>query len=134
MDVPERVANVVTDRRRIVLVGPCASGKTTLAYHLAAHGHDVHICGQEHSGIRDFWRRMNPDVLVALDVDLPTLRLRRSSVWPEHLYDVQRGRLASAFAAADVVVDSASNDAEAVANCVLGWLETHRTTKKSCMA
>lgn len=133
MDVSERSLHhhPVDDRRKIVLVGPCASGKTTLAHNLEARGHDVRICGQEHSGIRDFWRLMDPDVLVALDVDLPTLRLRRSSAWPEHLYDVQRGRLASAFAAADVVVDSASNDADAVADRVLSWLETHRTARQS---
>ncbi len=119
--------NLATDRRKIILVGPCASGKSTLAHRLLECGHDVRICGQEHSGIRDFWRRMQPDVLVALDVDLPTLRQRRSSSWPENLYQVQRDRLASAFLAADVVIDSASNDADAVANRVVSWLQTHAT-------
>lgn len=128
MDESDQATGQVPDPRKIVLVGPCASGKTTLAHRLEIHGHHVRICGQEHSGIRDFWRHMNPDVLVALDVDLITLRQRRSAEWPENLYLVQRGRLASAFAAADIVVDSTSNDADAVADCVLNWLRTNALT------
>ena len=119
-----------TDSRRrsprIVLVGPCASGKSTLAARLQAHGLDAHVCGQEHSAIRNLWQRTAPDVLVALDIDLPTLRSRRSPAWPESLYRTQRERLAPAFAAADMVIDTASNDADAVAHSVLGWLARHR--------
>lgn len=122
MDETGPAVGLTPDPRKIVLVGPCASGKTTLAHRLQAHGHEVRVCGQEHSGIRDFWRHMHPDVLIALDVDLATLRQRRSAAWPESLYNVQRGRLASAFAAADIVVDSTSNDADEVADHVLNWL------------
>lgn len=125
MDESEPATGPVTDHRKIILVGPCASGKTTLASYLQAHGHNVRVCGQEHSGIRDFWRHLSPDVLVALDVDLVTLRQRRSAEWPEHLYLVQRGRLASAFAAADIIVDSTRNDADAVADRVLAWLRAN---------
>ncbi len=90
----------------IVLVGPCASGKTTLARELAKSGIPVRICGQEHSSIRDLWRKMDPDILVALAIDLSTLRARRHDLWPEHLYIVQQQRLASAFATADLVIDT----------------------------
>ena len=131
MDESGPATGQVTDSRKIVLVGPCASGKTTLAHHLKVHGHHVRVCGQEHSGIRDLWRHMDPDVLIALDVDLATLRQRRSAEWPEHLYLVQRGRLASAFAAADIVVDSTLNDADAVADRVLNWLHASDLTAPS---
>lgn len=90
----------------IVLVGPCASGKTTLARELAKSGIPVRICGQEHSSIRELWRTLDPDILVALVIDLPTLRARRHEHWPEHLYSVQRRRLASAVATADLVIDT----------------------------
>lgn len=90
----------------IIVVGPCASGKTTLARELAKSGIPVRICGQEHSSIRELWRTMNPDVLVALAIDLATLRARRHDRWPEHLFSVQQQRLASAFATADLVIDT----------------------------
>lgn len=90
----------------IVVVGPCASGKTTLARELAKAGIPARICGQEHSSIRELWRKMEPDILVALAIDLPTLRARRHDRWPESLYSVQQQRLASAFATADLVIDT----------------------------
>lgn len=98
----------LNNRRKptIVVVGPCASGKTSLARELAKSGIPVRICGQEHSSIRDLWRKLHPDVLVALAIDLPTLRARRHEQWPESLYVVQQQRLASAFATADLVIDT----------------------------
>lgn len=97
------------DHRRnptVVIVGPCASGKSSLARELAKSGIPVRICGQEHSSIRELWRKLEPDVLVALAIDLPTLRERRHEMWPEPLYVVQQQRLASAFATADLVIDT----------------------------
>lgn len=91
---------------RIVVVGTCASGKTSLARELARLGIPVRVCGQEHSAIRDLWRKLEPDILVALEIDLPTLRARRHEMWPEPLYAVQRHRLASAVSAADLVIDT----------------------------
>jgi len=58
-----------TDPRRVVVVGPCASGKSSLVAALAALGYDARVCGQEHSIIRELWRHSAPDVLIALAVD-----------------------------------------------------------------
>lgn len=91
---------------RIVIVGTCASGKTALARELAKMGIAVRVCGQEHSSIRELWRKLEPDILVALEIDLATLRSRRHELWPERLYGVQRQRLASAIEAADLVIDT----------------------------
>lgn len=66
----------------------------------------VRVCGQEHSSIRELWRKLEPDILVALEIDLATLRSRRHELWPERLYGVQRQRLASAIEAADLVIDT----------------------------
>lgn len=91
---------------RVVVVGPCASGKTTLVESLRAAGIDAHVSGQEHSAVPGLWQRLDPDVLIALDVDLATLRKRRTPTWPAAIYEVQHDRLRNAFRAANVVIDT----------------------------
>lgn len=115
----------VRDGRRIVVVGPCASGKSTLAGELRNLGFDARVCGQEHSDIRNLWQRLQPDLLIALDVDLGTLRKRRHPSWSEWLYQVQRHRLRFAFHAADLSIDSSMTSADRVVATVLEWLEQH---------
>jgi len=107
----------------VVIVGPCASGKSTLAAALRDRGLDTRIVAQEHSIVADLWRRQRPDVLIGLDVDLATLRARRAPTWPASVYASQQERLAPAFAAADLVVDTTPLDAEAVVGIVLAWLQ-----------
>jgi GTPase SAR1 family protein len=108
-----------TPSQRIVVVGPCASGKSTLVERLKAARLDARASGQEHSAVRDLWATLEPDMLVALDIDLETLRARRSPDWPEDIYLRQRERLRHAFEVADLVIDSMANDADAVANVVI---------------
>lgn len=93
-------------RPKVVVVGPCASGKTTLVHHLQAAGVDAHVSGQEHSAIRNLWQRLDPDVLIALDADLEIVRQRRGPAWPETLYGVQHARLEGAFNAATLLIDT----------------------------
>ncbi len=100
--------------QRVVVVGPCASGKSTLVRGLRALGYDAIACGQEHSEISTLWRHADPDVLIALQVDLTTVRRRRGNDWPERLHEIQKHRLAPALAAADLVLDSAALDADAL--------------------
>lgn len=102
------------DPRRIVVVGPCASGKTALTRALTEAGYDARVCGQEHSCVRDLWRRMQGDVLIALDLDIATLRARRDESWPAELLERQHERLAGAYAAADLVLDSGRIDQRSV--------------------
>lgn len=111
---------------RVVVVGPCASGKTTLVESLKAAGIDAHVSGQEHSVIRDLWRRLDPDVLIALDVDLPTLRDRRTPTWPAALYQVQRTRLTGAFGAAHVRIDTSRASPGDVLDAALTTIDGHR--------
>jgi dienelactone hydrolase len=94
------------DRRRVVVVGPCASGKTTLARGLRDLGFEAIVCGQEHSDIPTLWRRRDPDVLIVLQVDLETIRRRRGSSWPAAILERQQRRLADAIASADLIVDA----------------------------
>ena len=110
------------DPRRVVVVGPCASGKSTLVEGLRRLGFEATVCGQEHSEIPTLWRHADPDVVVALEVDLPTVRRRRGEEWPEWLYLVQRRRLRQAAAAADVSVDTSALDEGAVLQRVAAQL------------
>ncbi len=91
---------------KIVVVGPCASGKTTLVRGLRRLGYDASVCGQEHSEIASLWRHTEPDVVIALDVDLETIRHRRGADWPEDIYRLQLRRLAAARAAAALILDT----------------------------
>ena len=112
--IAETTPRAIADRRRVVVVGPCASGKSTLVQRLRALGFDAVACGQEHSEIAALWRRGDPDVLIALDLDLATLRRRRGADWPERIYADQRRRLATARAAADIVIDAGALSADQV--------------------
>lgn len=113
-----------SDRRspRIVVVGPCASGKSTLVSRLRERGYDAHAVAQEHSAVRDLWSRKNPDALIALDVSLEEVRNRRSPDWLEAVYERQHERLAAAYAAADLTIDTAEHDADGVLAIVERWL------------
>ena len=113
------------DTRRVVVIGPCASGKTSLTTRLQALGYDARACGQEHSEIPGLWRRQQPDVLIGLRIDLETLRSRRSSTWSHRIYERQLDRLRSGFEHADLVIDCAAIDQEAVVQTVVRWLEEH---------
>lgn len=110
------------DRRRIVVIGPCASGKTTLTRHLQERGYDARACGQEHSEIRDLWQHADPDVLVGLKIALQTLRDRRSATWSARLYERQLERLQSGYDHADLIIDADRHGPDAVLKQVLTWL------------
>ena len=90
----------------IVVVGPCASGKSTLAGGLVALGYQARVVGQEHSEIERLWKRHDPVVVIGLQASLDTVRRRRGRNWPEAVYERQQRRLAPAMAAAVVVIDT----------------------------
>lgn len=117
-----------TDAGKIVVVGPCASGKTTLVRALRERGFDAHVSGQEHSEIAALWRRSEPDVLVALEVDIDAVRQRRGGAWPEWLHDLQVRRLSAAAAAADLTIDTSGLDARAMIDEVVAFLNERTVT------
>src|ERR687885_272381 len=93
------------ERIRVAVVGPCASGKSTVVEQLRQWGYDAFSVGQEHSVIRTLWRRRSPDALIFLYVDFPTLQARRGANWPQALYEEQLERLRDARSHATLVVD-----------------------------
>ena len=113
------------DPRRIVVIGPCASGKTSLTTRLQGLGYDALACGQEHSEIAELWKHQQPDVVIGLRIGLQTLRQRRSDGWPEAIYSRQMTRLESGYRNADLVIDCDAVDQQAVMDRVIAWLRTH---------
>ncbi len=113
---------------RIVVVGPCASGKSTLVGGLREHGYDALASGQEHSDIHHLWNRTNPDIVIALEINLEAIRQRRDDPnWPAWLFDRQLVRLRQATAAADLVIDTTQADAAQVLSQSLAFLTRSRT-------
>jgi dephospho-CoA kinase len=95
---------------KIVVVGSCASGKSTIVAALIEAGLNASSCAQEHSEIATLWNHSDPDYIVLLDVDLDTIRQRRSPNWPAAIYRAQQRRLETARAAADIVIDTNRGD------------------------
>lgn len=108
---------------RVVVVGPCASGKTTLVTALRAHGYDATVSAQEHSAIPRLWQRADPDVLIALMASIEAVRERRDAAWPGWLHVAQEERLANAQDAADLVIDTSDLGADEVAERAIHFLE-----------
>ena len=111
------------ESRKIVVVGPCAAGKSTLVTALRELGYDAHVSGQEHSEIAMLWQHSEPDVLIALEVDIRAVRDRRDGSWPEWLHDLQVRRLAAASRAANLAIDTTALSPQTVVDHVVGYLQ-----------
>ncbi len=90
---------------RVVLVGICGTGKTTLAQGLRRLGHQVRECVQEHSGVPYMWQVMSrPDVLIYLDASEEVVYRRGCRHYVVGCVEEQRRRLAHARAHCDLYV------------------------------
>jgi deoxyadenosine/deoxycytidine kinase len=81
---------------QIVVVGPCAAGKTTLVNGLVAQGfRGARLVAQEHSGVHDLWARHGrPDALIYLDVQTATMNRRQARAdWTDEARAEQLARL-----------------------------------------
>lgn len=107
---------------RVVVVGVCASGKTTLVKHLREHGVDAHNVAQEHSGIRRLWSKKNPDLVIMLDAALPTLQKRRSFAWGEERLIAQRERLQDAKIHANLYLPTDNLNRDEVLQTVMDFI------------
>jgi deoxyadenosine/deoxycytidine kinase len=100
---------------RIAVVGPCASGKSTLAAALRAAGYEARHPAQEHSYVKDMWRRLvDPDVLIYLDISYEALLERRPFFGERAYLEREQARLAHARAHADLYLDTSGLTAEQV--------------------
>ena len=122
-DRPSGVRIAAAESRKIVVVGPCAAGKSTLVSALRELGYDAHVSGQEHSEIAMLWQHSQPDVLIALAVDIGAVRDRRGGSWPEWLHDLQVRRLAAASRAANLAIDTTALGPQTVVDRVVAYLQ-----------
>jgi ABC-type cobalamin/Fe3+-siderophores transport system ATPase subunit len=112
------------DKVLVGVVGPCGSGKSTLIAALEAQGYPCRHIAQEHSYVKDMWKRItNPDVLIFLQASFAVSTARRKLNWNESDYLEQQRRLAHALTNADLVVDTDSLPPEEVARRALDFLE-----------
>jgi hypothetical protein len=114
-----------TDSRRgLVIVGPCAAGKTTLATGLRAAGYRAQAVAQEHSYVPKLWRRSGPpDLLIYLDVSLKALLARRpDSGFGDAELAEERRRLMDARGRCDLYLDTSDLTPAQVQAAVLAFL------------
>lgn len=79
-----------------MVVGTCASGKTTIVRELKARGFEAATCSQEHTTNPYLWRRKEPRFLVVLQCKEATVQKRRGRVFPKGLHKKQVQRLGKA--------------------------------------
>lgn len=105
------------------IVGPCAAGKSTLAARLAAAGYAARHIAQEHSYVKDMWRRLtNPEILIYLQVSYQVTLVRRMLNWNDEDYQAQLDRLQHALEHADLVINTDELSIEEVFNLVKAFL------------
>jgi len=108
--------------REIVLgvVGPCASGKSTLVSALRALDYQVRHIAQEHSYVRDMWRQIGkPDFLIYIDVSYEVSTQRAGTSWAENIFNNQVHRLKHARQHADLYINSDNLNPRQVLDIVL---------------
>jgi hypothetical protein len=93
----------------------CASGKTTLIRGLELRGYRARHIAQEHSCVKDMWKRItNPDVLIFLDASYPVTVKRRQLSWLEADWAEQQRRLSHAREHADLTIQTDQRSADEV--------------------
>lgn len=98
----------------MVVVGPCASGKTTLVDLLRMRGITAYSAAQEHSNAPSMYLQHDPDFVVYLEASYEEIRRRRSVSWGRARLAAQRRRLAAARETADLVINTDGVDPGAV--------------------
>jgi deoxyadenosine/deoxycytidine kinase len=108
----------------VAVVGPSASGKSTLVTRLKAAGYAARHVAQEHSYVKDMWQRIHPpDVLIYLDVSYEISRQRRPLVvWGPDRRAVEVERLSHARQHCDLYIDTVDLSPDEIFEKVLVFL------------
>lgn len=109
----------------ILIVGVCASGKTTLSTGLRERGYNARSLAQEHSVSPRFWMRRNPDFLILLDCAYATIQRRKQVSWGLERYYTQKKILAHAREHADAIVVTDNFTPDQLIDHVEGILNNH---------
>ncbi len=112
------------NRPLVGIVGVCASGKSTLIAGLKENGFRTSHIAQEHSYVKDMWKRIaNPDVLIFLDASYPVTIVRRQINWNEADWAEQQRRLIHAHQHADLYIQTDNLTAGDVLKMVIEYIE-----------
>lgn len=108
------------------VVGPCASGKSTLVSKLQALNMPAKNIAQEHSYVPEMWHILtNPDFLIYLDVSYEVATQRRNLNWTEDEYERQLLRLTHARNHADIIIFTDKLTIDEVLQAVLFQMSLH---------
>jgi deoxyadenosine/deoxycytidine kinase len=112
------------DKSIIGVVGPCASGKSTLVDALRLKNYHVRHIAQEHSYVRDMWKQLSdPDFLIYLDVSFEISIRRTGTSWKREIFEKQVARLEHARDHADLYIQTDELNPQQVLNIVLDSLQ-----------
>ena len=108
----------------VAVVGPCASGKSTLVERLEEAGYHVREVNQEHSYVPSMWQRItDPDLLIYLDVSQEAASERRRSEAGAAWWGAMEDRLRHALEHADLRIDTDGLTPEDVYEEAVAFLE-----------
>lgn len=111
------------DKPIIGIVGPCASGKSTLVFALKSKNYHARHIAQEHSYVKDMWKQMSdPDFLIYLDVSFEISITRTGTTWKRSIFEKQVARLEHARNHADLYIQTDDLNPQQVLNLVLDFL------------
>lgn len=109
----------------IGVVGPCASGKSTLITGFELENIRFRHIAQEHSYVAAMWQRLtNPDFLIFLDASYEVTCRRRKLNWTIDEYLEQHRRLSHAREHADVYILTDDLSPQDVRNRVIEFLRS----------
>lgn len=104
----------------IGVVGPCASGKSTLVANLQALNIPAKNIAQEHSYVPEMWQILTkPGLLIYLDVSYQVATQRRNLNWSDAEFEQQLHRLDHARCHADFILNTDELTKEEVLEAVL---------------
>jgi len=106
----------------ILIVGICASGKSSVVERLKDLGFNAKTCAQEHSYSKSLWTRLNPDVLVVLDCSYETIKERRNVGWGVERIKIQKERLQGALQNCDLYLKTDNLTIEETIEKIIDYL------------
>jgi deoxyadenosine/deoxycytidine kinase len=110
------------NRPLIGVVGVCASGKSTLIKAMESRGFRMRHIAQEHSYVKDMWKRITkPDALIFLDASYPTTLQRRQFNWTEADWAEQQRRLSHAREYANLYINTDEPSIEQVLEIAIAF-------------